>query len=182
VSDDSAALETARLMEGHGPLVRPGEYEVVPAWTAADLEAGRALFRDYQREIGVDLCFQGFEEELATLPGRYAMPDGRLYLAKRGREAVGCVALRRFDAESGEVKRLYVASAHRGAKLGDALARKVVDAAREVGYRRLVLDTLAPMQAARTLYAKLGFREVPSYYANPLPGTIYMALVLGSGR
>jgi GNAT superfamily N-acetyltransferase len=177
-SDDSAAVATARLMETHGRLARPGEYEIVPAWTAADLDAARTLFRDYQREIAVDLCFQGFEEELATLPGRYGMPDGRLYLAKRGDEAVGCIALRRFDADTGEIKRLYLVREHRGAKFGVALAAKVIEAAREVGYRRLVLDTLEPMHAARRLYAKLGFRQITPYYDNPLPGTMYMALVL----
>jgi transcriptional regulator len=177
-SRDGAAIETAQLMEAHGRLEQPDEYDIVPAWTAPDLDATRALFRDYQREINVDLCFQGFEDELATLPGRYGMPDGRLFLAKRGAEAVGCIALRRFDADSGEVKRLYVAPAHRGAKLGEALASKAVDAAREVGYRRLVLDTLAPMHAARKLYASHGFREIAPYYGNPLPGAIYMALEL----
>lgn len=177
-SEDSAATETAHLMETHGRLERADASDVVPAWTAADLDDARRLFRDYQREIRVDLCFQGFEEELATLPGRYAMPDGRLYLAKRGGEVVGCIALRRFDGDSGEVKRLYVAPAHRGAKIGDALAGKVVDAAREIGYRRLVLDTLALMHAARRLYARHGFHEIAPYYDNPLPGAIYMALEL----
>jgi GNAT superfamily N-acetyltransferase len=106
------------------------------------------------------------------------MPDGRLYLAKRGDEAVGCIALRRFDADTGEIKRLYLVREHRGAKFGVALAAKVIEAAREVGYRRLVLDTLEPMHAARRLYAKLGFRQITPYYDNPLPGTMYMALVL----
>jgi transcriptional regulator len=179
-SSDSAAVETAGLMAAHGRREPPGEYDIVPAWTAADLDAARALFRDYQREIEVDLCFQGFEEELATLPGRYGMPDGRLFLAKRASEVVGCIALRRFDAETGEVKRLYVVPRHRAGKLGEALAGRTLDAAREVGYRRLVLDTLAPMQAARRLYAKLGFREIAPYYDNPLPGTMYMALALAA--
>lgn len=178
VRADDAAVETAVLMSRHGELQPPREYEVVPAWTSSDLDAVRTLFRDYQRAIGVDLCFQGFAEELATLPGKYGMPDGRVYLAMRGPEPVGCIALRRFDAESGEVKRLFVAPAHRGAKLGEALTRKVVAAAREVGYRRLVLDTLEPMRSARGLYARLGFREIEPYYGNPLPGAIYMALDL----
>jgi GNAT superfamily N-acetyltransferase len=157
----------------------PGEYTIVPAWTAADLDAARALFRAYQREIGVDLCFQGFDTELATLPGKYGIPDGRLYLAKHEAATIGCIALRRFDADTGEIKRLYLVPEQRGAKLGVALARKVIEAAREVGYRRLVLDTLESMHAARRLYAALGFREIAPYYDNPLPGAIYMALDLG---
>jgi transcriptional regulator len=177
-SDDSAAVETARLMEAHARVERPADYDIAPAWTAADLEAARALLREYQREIGVDLCFQGFDEELATLPGKYGMPDGRLYLARRDAATIGCIALRRFDADTGEIKRLYLVPEHRGAKLGFALARKLIEAAREVGYRRLVLDTLEPMHAARRSYAALGFREIAPYYDNPLPGAIYMALDL----
>jgi GNAT superfamily N-acetyltransferase len=126
----------------------------------------------------VDLCFQGFDEELATLPGKYAPPDGRLLLAREGAAAVGCIGLRRTDATTGEVKRLYVRPVARGQGLGGELARRVMTAAREIGYRRLVLDTLEPMAEARRLYGSLGFREIPAYYANPLAGVIYMELVL----
>jgi len=155
-----------------------------PGWTIADaaspgeLDAARRLFREYADWLGVDLCFQGFHEELATLPGKYARPDGRLLLARDGAAAVGCIGLRRIDATTGEVKRLYVRPAARGQGLGGELARRVVAAAREIGYRRLVLDTLEPMAEARSLYGSLGFREVPAYYANPLSGVIYMELRL----
>jgi GNAT superfamily N-acetyltransferase len=153
-------------------------YAIRPAAGVADAEAARALFLEYAAWLQEDLCFQGFEEELATLPGKYAPPDGRLHLACRGGQPVGCVALRRIDAETGEVKRLYVQPGHRGHGLARALAAEVIDAARAIGYRRLVLDTLERMTAARALYAALGFREIPPYYATPLCGTRFMALAL----
>jgi GNAT superfamily N-acetyltransferase len=150
-----------------GPVVRE-------AAGAGDIARARALFREYADWLQVDLCFQGFDTELATLPGAYARPDGRLYLAMDGAAAAGCIALRRFDAEAGEVKRLYVRPAWRGQGLGDRLAQAVLEAAREIGYRRLLLDTLDHMQAARSLYARAGFREIGAYYHNPLPGAVYM--------
>jgi putative acetyltransferase len=157
---------------------------LAPGWTIADavrpgeLDAARELFREYADWLGVDLCFQGFDEELATLPGRYAPPDGRLLLARDGAAAVGCMGLRRVDAATGEVKRLYIRPEARGRGLGGELARRVIVAARGIGYLRLVLDTLEPMAEARRLYASLGFREIPAYYVNPLPGAIYMELRL----
>lgn len=145
---------------------------------AEDMARVRALFREYADWLQVDLCFQGFDAELATLPGAYARPDGRLHLAMDGDAAAGCIALRRFDAEAGEVKRLYVRPAWRGQGLGDRLAQGVIEAAREIGYRRLLLDTLDHMQAARSLYARAGFREIEAYYHNPLPGAVYMERAL----
>jgi ribosomal protein S18 acetylase RimI-like enzyme len=141
---------------------------------ARDMPAVRELFLEYAGWLQVDLCFQGFEQELATLPGAYAPPDGRLFLAVDGDAVAGCIALRRFDAESGEVKRLYVRPAYRGRGLGDRLAAAVVEAARAIGYRRLLLDTLVPMRSAQALYARAGFSETGAYYANPIPGAIYM--------
>jgi carbonic anhydrase len=156
-------------------------YSIRPAADAADIDAARALFREYAAWLQEDLCFQGFTEELATLPGKYAPPDGRLFLACRDGMPIGCVALRRFDGETGEVKRLYVQPDHRGHRLGHALADAVIQAARAIGYRRLVLDTLERMSAARSLYAAAGFREIPSYYETPLAGTRFMALPLSEG-
>ena len=153
-------------------------YAIAGAAAPGEIDAVRALFREYADWLGVDLCFQGFDEELATLPGKYAPPDGRLLLARDGAAAVGCIGLRRVDATTGEVKRLYVRPAARGQGLGGELARRVIAAAREIGYRRLVLDTLEPMAEARSLYGALGFRVIPAYYANPLSGVIYMELVL----
>jgi ribosomal protein S18 acetylase RimI-like enzyme len=153
-------------------------YTIAHAASSSRLEAVRRLFREYADSLGVDLGFQGFDEELATLPGRYAPPDGRLLIALDGARAAGCIAVRRFDPVTGEVKRLYVRPAARGRGLGRALAREVIEAGREIGYRRLVLDTLEPMAEARELYRSFGFREIAAYYPNPLPGAIYMELAL----
>jgi GNAT superfamily N-acetyltransferase len=153
-------------------------YSIRPAAGPADWAAARALFLEYAAWLQEDLCFQGFEEELATLPGKYAPPDGRLFLAVDGDAPIGCIALRRLDAEAGEVKRLYLQPDHRGRGLAHALCAEVVAAARAVGYRRLVLDTLDRMTAARRLYAAAGFREIPAYYATPLCGTKFMELRL----
>lgn len=143
-----------------------------------DMERARELFREYADWLKVDLCFQGFERELATLPGDYAPPDGRLLLAYHHEKPVGCVALRRIDATTGEVKRLYVRPQQRGKRTGRRLVEQVIAAAREIGYRRLVLDTLPQMAEAGELYRSFGFGEIPAYYSNPLPGVIYLGLDL----
>jgi GNAT superfamily N-acetyltransferase len=143
-----------------------------------DVARARDLFREYAHWLKVDLCFQGFERELAELPGDYAPPDGRLLLAWHHERPVGCIALRRLDATTGEVKRLYVRPEARGRRTGWRLVEQVVAAAREIGYRRLVLDTLPQMAEARSLYRSFGFSEIPAYCANPLPGVSYLALDL----
>jgi len=145
---------------------------------ADDLARVRGLFAEYVAWLGVDLAFQGFDEELATLPGKYSPPDGRLLLAMDGGTAAGCIALRRFDHEAGEVKRLYVRPAWRGRGLGDRMAAEIVAAARGIGYRRLLLDTLAHMKSAQAVYARAGFVETVPYYRNPLAGTVYLELRL----
>ena len=148
------------------------------AATAEQIEQVRALFLEYQRAIGVDLCFQGFERELAKLPGDYAPPEGRLYLATVDAAPAGCVALRRLSAADCELKRLYVRPAFRASGLGIVLARRAIDAARQAGYRRVLLDTLPSMTAAQRLYQKLGFRDTEPYVHNPEPGVRFMALDL----
>lgn len=153
-------------------------YSIRPAAGAADFDAARALFLEYAAWLQEDLCFQGFEQELATLPGKYAPPDGRLFLACCDGKPIGCVAVRRFDAESGELKRLYVQPDHRGHGIARALGAAAIDAARATGYRRVVLDTLDRMTAARELYAAAGFREISAYYPNPIPGAQFMERVL----
>lgn len=151
-----------------------------------DVAAARALFVEYAQSLGVDLCFQNFDEELAELPGAYAPPRGCLLLLTRHLRPAGCVALRPLgdgaDAQArvGEVKRLYVQPHARGDGFGRRLASAVIERARRIGYRELKLDTLAEMSQARALYASLGFRECAPYYRNPLPGTLYMTLALGS--
>jgi GNAT superfamily N-acetyltransferase len=145
-----------------------------------EIAAVRALFLDYARSLGVSLGFQDFDHELATLPGRYAPPRGRLLIARQGGDIVGCVALRPLDAECCEMKRLYLRPTCRGQGGGRQLAESIIAAARAIGYRRMVLDTLAQMPAARALYASLGFHEIAAYYDNPLPGVLYAALDLQS--
>lgn len=154
------------------------------ASTPADFAQARGLFEEYAAWLAVDLCFQGFAEELATLPGAYAPPRGMLMLAGPPDAALGCIALRPL-AEAGsapgataEVKRLYVRPAARGTGLGRRLVQTVIDGARAIGYRELKLDTLDRMADARALYANLGFRECAPYYHNPIPGAVYMSLVL----
>ena len=164
------------------------------ASTGHDFELARGLFVEYAQWLKVDLCFQGFDQELATLPGAYAPPRGRLLLAGMPGEAFACIALRPLENNAGrsedpgfpghgapgvaEVKRLYVQPDHRGEGWGKRLALELLDEARGIGYRELKLDTLGWMNEARALYARLGFRECAPYYHNPLPGVVYMALWL----
>jgi putative acetyltransferase len=154
------------------------ELDIVEARSAADYAEARALFIEYADQLGIDLCFQNFTAELDQLPVMYGPPAGCLLLARRGGEAVGCVGVRRLSDEVCEMKRLYVRAPERRTGLGRRLAVASVDAARARRYRRMVLDTLASMTPARTLYEGLGFRETTPYYANPLPDVVYMALEL----
>jgi putative acetyltransferase len=150
------------------------------AVTAADMAQARALFEEYAAWLAIDLCFQGFAEELSTLPGKYAPPRGRLLLAGAPDAAVGCIALRPLeDADSppgtvGEVKRLYVKPPARGTGLGARLVTALIDEARAIGYRTLKLDTIEWMRDALRMYARFGFVECSPYYHNPYPGVVYM--------
>lgn len=143
-----------------------------------ELSAVRLLFQEYAASLHVDLCFQGFAHELAQLPGEYGAPRGRLLLAWVGGALAGCCALRPLDncdyPNAGEMKRLYVRKAFRGFGIGRELADATLDAARQIGYACVLLDTLNDMEAARALYADLGFVEIPPYYHNPLPGSHYL--------
>jgi ribosomal protein S18 acetylase RimI-like enzyme len=151
---------------------------IAPAETPAEIEEIRALFREYAQSLGVDLAFQGFEDELASLPGAYAPPAGLLLLARAGATVVGGVGLRPLAPGICEMKRLYVRPAHRALKAGRALAEAVIAEARMIGYRAMRLDTLPGMAAAQALYAALGFEDIPPYYENPIPGTRYCELDL----
>ena len=151
---------------------------IEPVLSGPLLEEVRSLFREYEQSLDVDLCFQGFEEELAGLPGRYAPPEGTLLLALVADAAAGCIAVRPLDDEACEMKRLYVRDAFKGKGFGRALAEQAIDWARGVGYERMMLDTLPSMKAAQRLYERLGFRDVESYRFNPVGGTRYMELRL----
>lgn len=147
-----------------------------------ELDTVRDIFREYARGLGVDLCFQSFDQELAELPGEYAGPRGALLLAHVDGEVAGCCALRPLDSadypNAAEMKRLYVRKAFRGFGLGRRLAEAVLDAARQAGYACVLLDTLDDMEAARALYVELGFEEIPPYYHNPIPGAHYLKVDL----
>lgn len=144
------------------------------AASPAELDLARALFREYQQAIGVDLCFQGFEAELAALPGAYAPPGGRLLLAFDDGAPVGCGALRPLGPGLAELKRMWTRPEARGQGVARAVATALLDFSRQAGHRTIRLDTLEWMTAARSLYASLGFREIGPYYPNPLPGVVYM--------
>ena len=152
--------------------------EILPAQLPRDLTTVRELFLEYASGLGVDLDFQGFDAELAALPGKYAPPGGRLLLAWRGAEAIGCVALRPLDGNACEMKRLYVRSQARGEHLGRRLAVRICQEARDAGYSRICLDTLPTMGSAQALYSSLGFQPIEPYVYNPIPGTRFLALDL----
>ena len=160
-SDDSIVMVTLEL-----------------AITPAHMAAIRALFREYADSLGIDLGFQGFEEELRDLPGAYASPKGALFLAQDGASLLGCVAVRPLDGETAEMKRLYVRHGARDRGLGRMLALAAIEHAREAGYRRMRLDTLPQMSRAQALYESLGFRTIAPYRYNPVAGTVFLELTL----
>ena len=151
--------------------------------TPRDWDDVRAIFREYAQGLGIDLCFQNFEQELAGLPGDYAAPAGVVLLASVDGEIAGCGALRPLAdvdyANACEMKRLYVRRAFRRFGLGRLLAQALIDNATNGGYSTMLLDTLDEMEAARGLYAALGFEEVAPYYYNPIPGAHYLKVALG---
>jgi ribosomal protein S18 acetylase RimI-like enzyme len=155
------------------------EIEIVAA-AAHEMDAVRELFREYEKSLGISLCFQSFDKELAELPGKYAPPQGRLLVAKAGGEYAGCIALRPLVMEQSrhvlcEMKRLYVRTAFRGLQLGRKLAEKLITEARAIGYTHMRLDTMPSlMGTAVDLYRKLGFYEIPAYCENPSPDVLYL--------
>ncbi|HMN78145.1 MAG TPA: GNAT family N-acetyltransferase [Burkholderiaceae bacterium] len=161
----------------------PPEIRLVVADTAALIDAAREIFLDYARSLAVDLSFQNFDAELAALPGDYAAPSGKLLLAWVDGELAACGAMRGLAesdyANACEMKRLYVRPAFRRFGLGRLLAQSLLDEARSAGYSVMLLDTLDEMEAARELYASLGFEEIAPYYFNPIAGAHYLKAELG---
>jgi ribosomal protein S18 acetylase RimI-like enzyme len=151
---------------------------ITEASGAQEIDAARRLFEEYAAGLGVDLCFQGFDEELATLPGGYARPDGRLLIANAGDQLAGCVALRRLETAVCEMKRLYVRPAFRGLGVGRDLIQAIIAEARAAGYQRMRLDTLPTMRSALALYRRFGFREILPYRDNPVDGAVFLELRL----
>ena len=145
----------------------------------SEVQEARTLFEEYSAWLGVNLCFQNFEKELAELPGDYAPPNGRLLLAVENDQVAGCVALRKIGEGTGEMKRLYVRPEFRGRGLGRRLTEAIIQTAREVGYQQLRLDTLpGKMDQAIAMYRSLGFKNIERYYNNPYEEAAYMELIL----
>lgn len=155
--------------------MKVAETELVSPSSPAQWAEAKRLVQEYAASLTVDLCFQGFEAELANFEREYGPPSGAFFLEKN---SLGCGGLRRFADGVAEMKRLYVVPAARGRGIGEALARRIMDEARRLGYRRLVLDTLPDMAAAQALYRSLGFREIASYRHNPVCGTLFFERML----
>ncbi len=154
-------------------------YEIIDVTSEEHIKAVKELFLEYAKWLDFPLCFQGFDEELAGLPGKYTPPEGRLYLVLDDGNYAGCIGLRKFEEGICEMKRLYVRPEFRGTGIGDALIQKVILEAKEIGYVTMRLDTIKErMQKAVSLYEKHGFIEIEAYYDNPNPHTLYMELKL----
>ena len=158
--------------------MEPPEIVLVEPGDAKLLAAARELFLEYAASLNIDLCFQNFDAELAALPGEYAAPGGALLLVRIKDQFAGCGALRALPeadyADACEMKRLFVRPAFRRFGLGRLLAQQLMDRAAQAGYSNLLLDTLDEMEAAREMYASLGFEEIPPYYFNPIAGAHYL--------
>lgn len=162
-------------------MAHPGTQTVniVQAETASQIADARAIFREYETWIDLDLCFQGFEAELAALPGKYSMPDGRLLLAYEGDRLAGCIAMRKLEDGICEMKRLFVRDDVRGLGIGVSLIERLIADAREIGYSKMRLDTFPPkMGKAVSLYETHGFVEIHPYCDNPHDGVLFMELTL----
>jgi len=155
------------------------QIEFIQAESTSEINEARELFLEYSERLGLDLCFQNFEQELAELPGRYALPEGRLLLAISHGQVAGCVGLRKIGDGVCEMKRLYVRPKFRGLGIGRAMALHLIEEARALNYSQMRLDTLpAQMGEAIKMYRSLGFREIEPYYHNPVEGALFLELSL----
>lgn len=152
--------------------------EIIGVDSQEQLDDIRTLFTEYVDALGFDLHFQEYEREYTHLPGEYAPPDGRLFLARYGGGVAGCIALRKIDEHVCEMKRLYVRPQYRGKKIGRLLSKKLIDEARSMGYHAMRLDTVPKMKDAIALYRSLGFQEIEPYRYNPIPSALFMELFL----
>ena len=153
---------------------------IFQANTQEDVDHARSLFEEYAAGLGISLCFQNFDRELANLPGDYAPPDGRLLLAIEGDQLAGCIAMRKLEPGVCEMKRLFLRPAYRGKGLGRLLVNSIIDEARKLGYTHMRLDTLpGRMDQAIALYQSIGFVEIEPYYRNPVKDAKFMELELG---
>jgi putative acetyltransferase len=159
-------------------MINVAEIRITEAVWPEDRAPIARLMREYVEALGADISFQDFESEYASLPGKYARPEGVVLIAWTADEAVGIVAYRPLECGICEMKRLYVLPRFRGTGLGRLLVEELVRDARSHGYRRMVLDTLPSMRPAQAVYSAMGFQPIPAYYDNPLPGVMYMALDL----
>ena len=153
--------------------------QLILAESSEEIESARKLFAEYASWVEISLCFQNFDKEVAELPGAYAPPSGRLFLAANGQQVMGCVALRKIGDGVGEMKRLYVRPEFRGRGLGRTLTEKLIAEAKQIGYARLRLDTLpGKMDQAIAMYRSFGFQEISPYYKNPVADATFMELLL----
>jgi len=166
-----------RSIAGQGTLTM---IDIQPADLPHEIAAARGLFREYADSLDIDLCFQGFDAELADLPGKYAPPKERLLLAWKDGQGVGCVAMRPLEGGDCEMKRLYVRPGVRGEQTGRRLAERICAEARAAGYLRICLDTLPTMTSALALYRSLGFEPIEPYVFNPVEGTRHLGLKLSA--
>jgi ribosomal protein S18 acetylase RimI-like enzyme len=153
--------------------------EIIQTETIEQIEQARMLFREYEAWFGLKLCFQNFDEEVAELPGKYAPPDGRLYLALADGKLAGCIALRKLEEKICEMKRLFMREDFRGLGIGKILIEKLIEEAQTIGYEKMRLDTFPPkMSKAVSLYESYGFYKIKPYYHNPYGETLFMELDL----
>lgn len=156
-----------------------GSLSIVQVESEEQMDTVRQLFEEYAAGIGISLCFQNFDQELATLPGKYAPPAGRLMLAFLNEQLAGCIALRGISNDRCEMKRLFVRPSFRGTGLGRVLVEALINEARTIGYKSMLLDTLpGRMDSAIELYKKIGFEEISPYYENPVENAKFMELKL----